>query len=83
MVLALDGAASGRFGSGRAWKSERAAEAAVPAERAVQLQPGSSKHRWRLYRALMYGPKDTTRAVQQLEAIAGLDSGTAKREELG
>ena len=53
---------------------QRAAEAAVPAERAVRLQPGSSKHRWRLYRALMYGPKDTTRAVQQLEAIAGLDA---------
>jgi uncharacterized protein (DUF58 family) len=29
VVLALDGSASGRFGSGRAWKSERAAEAAA------------------------------------------------------
>ena len=29
VVLALDGSASGRFGSGSAWKSERAAEAAA------------------------------------------------------
>ena len=51
---------------------QRAAEAVVPAKRAVQLQPASSEHRWRLYQALMHGPKDTTRAVQQLKAIAGL-----------
>ncbi len=47
----------------------RFSEAVAPARRAVRLDPRNLENRRHFYHALMEGPKDTTAAVKQLEAI--------------
>ena len=47
-------------------------DALDPARRAVRLDPKNVQSRWLYYRALIRGPRDTTAAIGQLNAIARL-----------
>ncbi|MDA0711224.1 MAG: tetratricopeptide repeat protein, partial [bacterium] len=51
----------------------RFAEAVDPARRATEIDPGDPETRWHLYRGLIAGAKDTTEALQTLQAIIDMD----------
>ncbi len=51
---------------------QRFQDAVQPARRAVRLAPENVQNRWLYYHAVSRGPRDTTIAVEQLNAIARL-----------